>query len=92
MALCAAAPARYAGAAIGWAHAIVSERLDRRCDGAGDHCAGARRVRGLRETPRAKLLKDLAHFSLLAAALPFTLLEAAFHAGSTIMIEARKTR
>jgi hypothetical protein len=28
---------------------------------------------------------------LLAAALPFTLLEAACHAGSTIMIEARKT-
>jgi hypothetical protein len=50
----------------------------------------ARRVRGLPETPGARLLKDLAHFSLLAAALPFTLLEAACHAGSTIMIEARK--
>ena len=51
----------------------------------------ARRVRGLRETPAVRLLKNLAHFSLLAAALPFTLLEAACHAGSTIMIEARKT-
>jgi SAM-dependent methyltransferase len=50
----------------------------------------ARRVRGLRETPGAKLVKDLAHFSLLAASIPFTLLEAAFHAGSTVMIEARK--
>ena len=47
----------------------------------------ARRIRGLPETPRAKLLKDLAHFSLMAAALPFTLLEAACHAGSTIMID-----
>ena len=50
----------------------------------------ARRVRGLPETARAKLLKDLAHFALWAAAIPFTLLEAAFQAGSTIMIEARK--
>ncbi|MGC9950524.1 MAG: class I SAM-dependent methyltransferase [Bryobacteraceae bacterium] len=50
----------------------------------------ARRVRGLRETPGVKLVKDLAHFGLLAAALPFTLLEAACHAGSTIMMEARK--
>jgi SAM-dependent methyltransferase len=51
----------------------------------------ARRVRGLPETPRATLLKDLAHFGLMAAALPFTLVEAACHAGSTVMIEARKT-
>jgi SAM-dependent methyltransferase len=50
----------------------------------------ARRVRGLPETPAAKLLKDAAHFGLMAAALPFTLLEAACRAGSTIMIEARK--
>ncbi len=50
----------------------------------------ARRVRRLPETVRVKLLKDLAHFALLAAAVPFTLLEAAFQAGSTIMIEARK--
>jgi 2-polyprenyl-3-methyl-5-hydroxy-6-metoxy-1,4-benzoquinol methylase len=50
----------------------------------------ARRVRGPGESPSAKLLKDLAYFSLLAAAVPFTLMEAACHAGSTIMIEARK--
>lgn len=50
----------------------------------------ARRVRGLGETPAVKLFKDLAHLSLQAAALPFTLLEAACRAGSTIMIEARK--
>ena len=50
----------------------------------------SRRVRGIREAPGLKLFKDLAHFGLLAAAVPFTLLEAAFRAGSTIMIEARK--
>jgi len=50
----------------------------------------ARRVRGIRETPNGKLLRDLVYFSLMAAALPFTLLEAACHAGSTIMIEAGK--
>jgi SAM-dependent methyltransferase len=50
----------------------------------------ARRVRGVRESSGAKLAKDLAYFGLLAAALPFALLEAAFHAGSTVMIEARK--
>ena len=51
----------------------------------------ARRVRAIRESPATRLLANLAHFGLLAAALPFTLLEAACHAGSTIMIEARKT-
>jgi SAM-dependent methyltransferase len=52
----------------------------------------ARRVRGQSETPAAKLLKDLAYLGLLAAAVPFTLLEAACQAGSTIMIEARKAQ
>jgi hypothetical protein len=50
----------------------------------------ARRVRRIPETPRAKLLKDLAYFGLVVASLPFTLLEAACRAGSTIMVEARK--
>jgi SAM-dependent methyltransferase len=50
----------------------------------------ARRVRGLRETPRGKLLRDLVYFALLIVAVPFTLLEAACHAGSTIMLEARR--
>ena len=50
----------------------------------------ARRVRGIRETPGEKLLKDFAYFGLVVAALPFTLLEAACRAGSTIMVEARR--
>ncbi|MFN3323177.1 MAG: class I SAM-dependent methyltransferase [Bryobacteraceae bacterium] len=50
----------------------------------------ARRIRGVQETPRVKLLKDLVYFGLVVASLPFTLLEAACGAGSTIMMEARK--
>jgi len=50
----------------------------------------ARRIREIPESAMTRLLKDLAYFVLVAAALPFTLLEAAFGAGSTIMIEARK--
>jgi SAM-dependent methyltransferase len=50
----------------------------------------ARRVRGVVESPRARLLKDMAYMALVAAAVPFTLLEAACRAGSTIMVEARK--
>ncbi len=51
----------------------------------------ARRVRQTPETPRQRLLKDLAYFALVVAATPLTLLEAACRAGSTIMMEARKT-
>ena len=50
----------------------------------------ARRVRRTPESGAARLLKDLAYFGLVLAALPFTLAEAACHAGSTVMIEARK--
>ena len=50
----------------------------------------ARRVRKLRETASAKLWKDLVYLALVVSAIPFTLLEAACRAGSTIMIEARK--
>lgn len=50
----------------------------------------ARRVRGVTEGPAARLAKDLAYFAMVAAALPFTVLEAACRAGSTVMIEARK--
>jgi SAM-dependent methyltransferase len=50
----------------------------------------ARRVRQVKETPRGRLLKDMAYMALVMAALPFTLLEAACRAGSTIMVEARK--
>jgi SAM-dependent methyltransferase len=50
----------------------------------------ARRIRNIRESPRKKLLKDLLYFALVACSVPFTVLEAACHAGSTIMVEARK--
>jgi 2-polyprenyl-3-methyl-5-hydroxy-6-metoxy-1,4-benzoquinol methylase len=50
----------------------------------------ARRVRGMREAPAWKLAKDLLYFALVVAALPFTVVEAACRAGSTVMIEARK--
>jgi SAM-dependent methyltransferase len=50
----------------------------------------ARRLRRVIETPRRRLAKDLAFFTLVAACLPFTVLEAACRAGSTVMIEARK--
>jgi SAM-dependent methyltransferase len=50
----------------------------------------ARRLRHVAETPRQQLWKDLAYVALAAASLPFTLLEAACRAGSTIMVEARK--
>jgi SAM-dependent methyltransferase len=50
----------------------------------------ARRVRGIVESSAARLAKDLAYLALVIAALPFTVLEAAFRAGSTVMIEARR--
>jgi SAM-dependent methyltransferase len=49
----------------------------------------ARRVRGIVETPTGKLAKDLLYLAILGASLPFTVLEAACGAGSTIMLEAR---
>lgn len=52
----------------------------------------ARRVRGIAEGPASKLLKDTLYFALVIACLPFTLLEAACRAGSTIMLEGRKKR
>jgi SAM-dependent methyltransferase len=50
----------------------------------------ARRVRRVAEAPASRLVKDLVYLAIVAAALPFTLLEAAFGAGSTVMIEARR--
>jgi SAM-dependent methyltransferase len=50
----------------------------------------ARRIRQTPESGVARLGKDLAYLMLLAGALPFTLLEAAWGAGSTVMLEARK--
>lgn len=52
----------------------------------------ARRIRRVNESPRWKLAKDLLYFGLVMASLPFTLLEAACSAGSTVMVEARKKR
>lgn len=50
----------------------------------------ARRVRRVEETPRWKLVKDLLYFALVIASVPFTVLEAACQAGSTVMVEARR--
>jgi SAM-dependent methyltransferase len=50
----------------------------------------ARRVRRVTEGPAARLVKDLLYFTLVVAAVPVTVLEAAFRAGSTVMLEARK--
>jgi SAM-dependent methyltransferase len=50
----------------------------------------ARRVRPGGERQSVRLWKDLAYFALVLAALPFTLVEAAAGAGSTVMLEARK--
>jgi SAM-dependent methyltransferase len=50
----------------------------------------ARRVRRVAESAGTRLAKDLAYLALVAAALPFTLAEAAFRSGSTVMMEARK--
>ncbi len=49
-----------------------------------------RRIRRVQETPNVKLFKDLAYFGLVLCCLPFTLIEAACRAGSTVMVEARK--
>ncbi|MCC6862841.1 MAG: class I SAM-dependent methyltransferase [Bryobacterales bacterium] len=49
----------------------------------------ARRVRGGGGGPARQFLGDLLYLSLIAAALPFTVLEAACRAGSTVMMEAR---
>lgn len=50
----------------------------------------ARRLRKVPESPPVRLLKDGLYFGLTLTCLPFTLVEAACRAGSTIMIEARK--
>jgi SAM-dependent methyltransferase len=52
----------------------------------------ARRIRRVPESARTKLLRDLAYLGLVVASVPFTLVEAACRAGSTIMIEAAKKK
>ncbi len=50
----------------------------------------SRRVRGVKESEAGRLLKDLLYGTVVALALPFTALEAAAGAGSTILVEAVK--
>jgi len=52
----------------------------------------ARRVRPAPDSIRPQLVMDLLYFALVAASVPFTVLEAWCQAGSTIMVEARKQR
>jgi SAM-dependent methyltransferase len=52
----------------------------------------ARRVRPAPDSIRPQLVMDLLYFALVAASIPFTVLEAWCQAGSTIMVEARKQR
>jgi SAM-dependent methyltransferase len=49
-----------------------------------------RRLRQVNETPGARFWKDIAFLGLVILCVPFTLFEAACHAGSTVTIEARK--
>jgi len=50
----------------------------------------ARRVRGVVETARQRLFKDLFYLALVIASVPLAILEAACNAGSTVMMEARR--
>ncbi len=50
----------------------------------------ARAIRGTDRGGVARLIKNLIYFGITAAALPFTLIEALFGRGSSVMIEARK--
>lgn len=52
----------------------------------------SRRVRNIKESNKTRLLKDLIYLALVSAAVPFTLLEAASAAGSTITVEAVRRR
>ena len=49
----------------------------------------ARRLRRISESQPMQLCKTLIYFSLVLASFPFTVLEAACRAGSTVMVEAR---
>ena len=50
----------------------------------------ARRLRGVPETNLKRFWKDAAYYTLFAVGVPFTIFEASCHAGSTVMLEARK--
>ena len=49
-----------------------------------------RRTRRVRESRAMRIAKDLAYLALVAASVPFALLEAACGSGASIMIEARR--
>jgi SAM-dependent methyltransferase len=49
-----------------------------------------RSIRGIDRTSAGRLTMDALYFGIVAAVLPFTLLEALFGKGSSVMIEARK--
>ncbi len=49
-----------------------------------------RRIRGAAERAAVRFMKDMLYFAIVAAAVPFTALEAACRAGATVMMEARK--
>jgi SAM-dependent methyltransferase len=50
----------------------------------------ARRIRGTDASRAAVLRRDALYFALVLASVPFALTEAAFGAGSTVMLDARK--
>lgn len=50
----------------------------------------SRKVRGVRESRTAELIKSLAYLGLVGASTPFAALEAAAGAGSSIMLEAAR--
>jgi hypothetical protein len=49
----------------------------------------ARRVRRVPESGGSRLAKDLVYLAMVMASVPFTAIEAACRAGSTVMLEAR---
>ena len=49
----------------------------------------ARRVRRVPEGAGARMAKDLVYLAMVLASVPLTAIEAAFRAGSTVMLEAR---
>jgi 2-polyprenyl-3-methyl-5-hydroxy-6-metoxy-1,4-benzoquinol methylase len=51
----------------------------------------ARRVRGKTESTAGRMARNLAYFGFVLSALPFAALEAACCAGSTVMLDARKS-
>jgi hypothetical protein len=50
----------------------------------------ARRVRSVPESAGSRVARDLLYFGLVLASVPFAALEAAFRAGATVMLEARR--